>query len=278
MSSSDGSHTSRSPGAIDPAGANPTLVNNVETLANVPHILTNGAGWFRTFGTEQSPGILVVTLVGDVRNAGVVEVEMGVPLDDVIDAFGAGVGPGRSIKAVFSGVSNPVLTAAHLHTPLTYEDFAAAGSGLGAAGFIVYDDRTCMVEVAALFSRFLSVESCGQCPACKLGSGAITGRLAAIEAGRAEGADIEAIGARLRSVTDGSRCALPGEEQNVVGSILTAFPEEFAAHLETGSCPRPRRLVMPKLVDLADGRAVYDTRYAYKHPDWTYSEDLPPET
>jgi NADH-quinone oxidoreductase subunit F len=253
------------------------LVNNVETVANVPHILANGADWFRGFGTPQSPGILVVTIVGDVVRSGVAEVEMGVPLGDIIEASAGGMKPGRSIRAVFSGVSNTVLTAAHLGTPLTYENFAAIGSGLGAAGFIVYDDTTCMVEVATLFSRFLSVESCGQCPPCKLGAGAITGRLAAIDSGRANDADIEAIGGRLRNVTDGNRCALPVEVQNVVGSLLTTFPEEFAAHIEGHRCPKPRRLIMPKLVDIVDGQAIYDRRYAYKRPDWTYGEDLPPE-
>ena len=105
----------------------------------------------------------------------VVEVELGTPLRDVLASCGAPL-PGRRIKAVLSGVSNAVLTEAQLDTPCSYEAFAAAGSGLGAAGFIVYDDTACMVEVAAAMSRFLWVESCGQCPACKLGTGAITDR------------------------------------------------------------------------------------------------------
>jgi len=149
---------------------------------------------------------------------------------------------------------------------------AAAGSGLGAGGFVVYDDGTCMVEVARLFSHFLHVESCGQCPACKLGTQAITERLAAIEAGRGSELDIEIIGARLRNVTDGNRCALPVEEVNVVASLLSRYPEEFVAHLEGRGCPRPATVVLPKLVDLTDGVAVYDDRYALKRPDWTYAD------
>ncbi|MBW3537172.1 MAG: hypothetical protein KY395_05285, partial [Actinobacteria bacterium] len=160
--------------------SNPTAVNNVETLSNVPHILVKGAEWFRSIGPENSPGTLVCTVVGDVRRPSVGEMDMGTPLSEVIDVVGGGVGEGRAVKAVLSGVANPVLPSDRLDTPLDYEAFAEAGSGLGAAGFIVYDDTACMVEVARLFSRFLYVESCGQCPPCKRGSGEITERLAAL--------------------------------------------------------------------------------------------------
>ena len=173
------------PGTTPTRSVNPTLVNNVETLSNVPHILAKGAEWFRSFGTDLSPGIVVCTVVGDVTRPGVGEVELGVSLGDAIERIGGGVPDGRSIKAVFSGISNPVLVAADLDTPLSYEAFAAIGSGLGAAGFIVYDDRTCIVELAHAFSRFLYVESCGQCPACKLGTQAITERLAECRRGAA---------------------------------------------------------------------------------------------
>jgi NADH:ubiquinone oxidoreductase subunit F (NADH-binding) len=254
-----------------------TLVNNVETLSNVPHILDKGADWFRGFGTEQSPGILVVTVVGDVVHAGVAEVEMGVSLRDALDAVGGGPRPGRTIKAVFSGISNPVLTTRHLDTPLTYEDFAAIGNGLGAAGFIVYDDSTSMVEVARLLSRFLAVESCGQCPACKLGNGEIADHLDAIAHGNGNESDIEIIGRYLRTVTDGNRCALPQETQNVIGGLLTQFPEEFVVGIEGGSGLAARGLQMPKLIDIVDGQAIYDERYQYKQMDWTYSDGTPPE-
>ena len=251
-------------------GAHPTLVNNVETLSNVPHILTHGAEWFRTMGTEASPGTIVATIVGDVVAPDVGEVELGTPLRSVIEAVGSGLLPGRSIKAVFSGVANAVITAADLDADLSYEGLAAIGSGMGSAGFIVYDDRTCMVDAAYRFSRFLSIESCGQCPPCKLGSGAITQHLERIETGSGTDADLTAIGGWLARVTDGSRCYLATEEQLMVSSILRAFPEEFAEHIETGGCPRPRQLPIPKLIDLTDGRATYDASYWRKRPDWTY--------
>jgi NADH:ubiquinone oxidoreductase subunit F (NADH-binding) len=252
---------------------NPTLVNNVETLANVPHILARGAPWFRSTGTAESPGTVVATVVGDVVAPDVGEVELGTPLSQVIDAVGSGVAPGRSVKAVFSGVANPVLTATQLDTPLSYEGFSAAGSGMGAAGFIVYDDTACMVDAAYRFSRFLYTESCGQCPPCKMGSGEITRRLERIETGAGEDRDLDVIARWLGQVTDGNRCYLPVEEQRIVSSILRAFPDEFAEHLERHACPRSSRRPMPKLADLADGTATYDESYWRKRPDWTYEPD-----
>jgi NADH-quinone oxidoreductase subunit F len=250
--------------------SNPTLVNNVETLTNIAPILVRGADWFRSFGTAESPGRVVCTIVGDVQRADVAEVELGTPLRAVIDAVGGGPLSDRTIKAVFSGVSNSVVVADDLDVPLSYEAFAAIGSGMGAAGFIVVDDTACMVDVARTFSRFLYVESCGQCPACKRGSGAITDLLERIDDGRGTIRDVEAIGGELITVADGNRCYLPVEEQAIVSSILRAFPREFDEHLDGAGCPRPRRFTLPKLVDLRDGHAVYDERQASKRPDWTY--------
>jgi NADH:ubiquinone oxidoreductase subunit F (NADH-binding) len=169
-------------------------------------------------------------------------------------------------------VANTVVTEADLDTPVSYEGFAAVGSGMGAAGFIVYDDTACMVGIAHQLSRFLSIESCGQCPPCKIGSGEITARLERIETGDGEDSDIAAIGGWLQRVTDGSRCYLAVEEQLIVSSILRAFPEEFVEHLEAHRCPRPGRRPVPKLVDLADGVATYDDAYDRKRSDWTYDE------
>jgi NADH:ubiquinone oxidoreductase subunit F (NADH-binding) len=236
--------------------SNPTLVNNVETLANVPHILTKGADWFRTHGTAGTPGNVVCTVVGDVERAAVEEVEPGITVRDAITVVGGGPRPGREIKAVFSGVTNPVLGSDALDAELSYEGVGAVGSGMGACGFIVYDDTTCMVEVAAVFSRFLFVESCGQCPPCKLGSAAITDRLDALERGDATERDVEEILEWLAQVTDGSRCFLATEEAQIVGSILEAFPHEIEAHLDGGHCPSVRGLVVPKLRDIRDGKAV----------------------
>jgi NADH-quinone oxidoreductase subunit F len=254
-------------------GPNPTLVNNVETLANVPHILARGSEWFRSMGTADSPGTIVATVVGDVIAPDVGEVELGTPLRAVIDAVGSGVSPGRRIKAVLSGVANPVVTAAQLDVPVSYEGFQAIGSGIGAAGFIVYDDTTCMVDTAYRLSRFLSIESCGQCPPCKLGSGEITRHLEHLEIGGSSEEDLRSIVHWLVRVTDGNRCYLAVEEQVMVNSIMQAFPEEFAEHVELGRCPRPRRLPIPKLLDLTDGTAVYDEVFWRKRPDWTYDPE-----
>ncbi len=252
--------------------SNPTLVNNVETLANVGHILLRGAEWFRSMGTAGSPGHAVATVVGDVVHPGVAEIDLGMRLSDLIAEVGGGARPGRRVKAAFSGISNPVVTADRLDTPLTYEDMEAIGSGLGAVGFAVYDDSACMVEVAFQYSRFLWIESCGQCPACKLGTQEITHRLNEIEACRGSEEDVAVIGAQLAKVTDANRCFLGTEEQRVISSILRAFPEEFAAHLEVeGNCPNPRTdLIAPKIVELAGGVATYDEHHRKKRPDWTY--------
>ena len=262
------------PGA-SPAGAppepNPTLVNNFETLSNVPHILARGPEWFRLMGTAKSPGTLVCTVVGDVAGPGVYEMELGTPLSELLEVAGGPL-PGRRFKAAFSGVSNAVIPARLFSTPLTYEDMRAAGTGLGAGGFAVYDDTACMVDVAAVLSGFLSVESCGQCPPCKRGSGDITAALVRLRAGGAGQADIEEVGARLRTVTDANRCFLGTEEQVLVSSILETFPEDFADHLGGFCRLPPRSHVVPKVVDIADGVVAYDTRQAFKRPDWTYED------
>jgi NADH:ubiquinone oxidoreductase subunit F (NADH-binding) len=249
--------------------SNPTVVNNVETLATVTQVLARGPEWHRSLGTAESAGCIVATVVGDVVRPGVGEVEMGTPLGEVIERVGGGVRPGRQVKAVLSGVANPVLTGDQLDTPCSYEGMAAVGSGLGAAGFLVLDDTASMVEAAQMVSRFLYVESCGQCPACKLGCGAVTEGLELLAAGGASAEDLDTIAVRLQTCTDGNRCYLPVQEQRVVASILQAFPDEVAAAL--GGQPAPARgLQVPKLVDLRDGRATIDERQARKRPDWTY--------
>ncbi len=254
-----------------PHESNPTLVNNAETLSNVPWILARGPEWFRTMGTASSPGTIVATVVGDVARPVVTEVEMGTRLSALLEGPAGGPLPDRTWKAIFSGVANPVVDRARFELPLTYEDFTAHGTGLGAAGFIVYDDSACMVNVARVFSQFLAVESCGQCPPCKLGSTEITDRLERIERGTGSDDDINAIGSWLGKVTDGARCYLATEEREVVSSILRCYPEEFAEHLDSGRCPRPRDLLVPKVVDLEDGQVTYDESQARKRPDWTYA-------
>jgi NADH-quinone oxidoreductase subunit F len=155
--------------------------------------------------------------------------------------------------------------------PCSYEGMEAIGSGLGAAGFLVLDDTASMVEVARVLSRFLYVESCGQCPACKLGCGAVTDGLDALARGEAVPEDLDVLAYRLRTVTDGNRCYLPVQEQRVVSSILQAFPDEVAAALDGEALPE-RGFLVPKLDDLADGVATFDRRQAAKRADWTYAE------
>jgi NADH-quinone oxidoreductase subunit F len=257
-------------GDLDPeAGANPTLVNNVETLAHVAWILAHGVEAFRSVGTEATPGSVVCTVVGDVDRPGVHEVPAGTPLRHVLDTC-EGPRSARQVKAVFSGVSNAVITADLLDTPLCFDAMEQAGVGLGAAGFVVYDDSACMVEVAAVLSRFLAVESCGQCPPCKLGSGQITAALDRIRTGAGEDSDLGRISENLRIVADGNRCYIPVQERVMVSSILRAFPDDVAAHLE-GRCPSERAVIpTPKILDLVDGRVTYDHRQDRKRPDWTY--------
>ncbi len=236
----------------------------------MPLIVTKGADWYRTIGTRDTPGPLICTVVGDVTHAGFAEVEPGTPLREVIERIGGGTRRGRAVKAILSGVSNPVLSGARLDAPVSYEGLAAAGSGLGSAGFVVYDDTRNMLAVARMVSRFLYVESCGQCPPCKLGCGEITARLDRIANAQADEVDVEYIGERLVSITDGNRCFLPVEEQNVISSLLRTFPADFTAELE--GAPPVEPLPVPKIVDIRDGVAIYDERQLRKQPDWTYAD------
>jgi NADH-quinone oxidoreductase subunit F len=251
--------------------SNPTLVNNVETLATVVPVLGRGPDWYRDMGTPQSPGVVVCTIVGDTRRAGVAEVEMGTSLREVIDRIGGGTRPDRSVKAVLSGVANGVIAREGLDAPVSYEGLDAAGGGLGAAGFIVYDDTADMIAVARAVSWFLYVESCGQCPPCKFGTGAITALLDRVLAGDAGIHDVEVMAARLETVTDSNRCYLPVQEQLVVRSILREFTDELDAYVGGGTPPFDGDVSVPKLVDIRDGVAVVDERQARKRPDWTYS-------
>jgi NADH-quinone oxidoreductase subunit F len=260
----------RERGTETAGGSNPTLVNNVETLANVTHVLAGGADWFRSLGTPESTGHAVCTVSGDVERAGVLEVELGTPLRDVLAHFGA-PRPGRRVKAVLPGVSNAVLAGARVDTPVSYEGFAAAGSGLGSAGFVVYDDTACMAQLACLVSRFLWVESCGQCPPCKLGTGAIAAALDAFAAGAVDEDDTARLEHWLANVADANRCALPVEAQQLVPSLLVEFADDFTAHA-AGECELRHDLVLPKIIDIVDGVAVNDSRQADKQPDWTYAE------
>ena len=216
---------------------------------------------------------------GDVVRPGIFELPLGITLRSLLHDVCGGPLPGREFKAVVPGASNPVLIPAHFDTLMDFDATAAAGSGIGSAGFTVYDDRTCMVRVARVFSRFLHIESCGQCVPCKTQSDRITRLLNAIDAGEATEGDVEEILAACKRVTDGQRCYLSTAESVLIQSIVRIFVGEFAAHLEVG-CPLPGETVLPKLVDFdeATGHFTFDEHYALKRSDWTYEDDPAPGT
>ncbi len=251
--------------------SNASLVNNVETYAHVALVMRHGAEWYSALGTAESPGPTIVTISGDVRRPVVAEIELGQPLGQVIEELAGGVARGRTIKAVLSGVSNPVLTAAEVMTPISYEDLGAAGGGLGSAGFIVYDDRRNMIDVAYQVLRFLHVESCGQCNPCKTGTGDLAIALEQLVAGNGSADEIvNTIGRRLATVTDGSRCFLPAQARGLLSSLLQRFPDDLAVRL--AGVPGDDSVILPKLIDLVDGAAVVDLGQRRKRPDWTYSD------
>lgn len=243
---------------------NPTAVETVETLVNVAAIAVNGARWFRSMGTAVSPGNIVCTITGDVQHHDVVEVELGRRLFDVIEEGGRGFLPSSPPKAVLSGVSSPVLTRSRLAAPLCWEGLGAVGANLGRAAFTVFGEPTDMFAVAHSIAAFLYVESCGLCPACKFGGGEVTAYLARLVAGSRDRRDVEALGGRLATVTDGARCDLAARLRDVVSSIMWAFP----ADASTGAPDAPPPRVLEHIVDLADGVAVYGDEQARKRADW----------
>lgn len=226
----------------------PTVVNNVETLSNVPHIVARGSDWFRSLGTDDSPGTMVFTVCGDIEKEVVSELEMGTPLSYLVHGPAGGVGEGRKTKLVVSGASNRPLTNAELDVPLSYEAMERIGSGLGAGGFIVYDDSTCVVEVATVLSSFLYDGSCGQCPPCKLGTQAFVERFGAVSSGSGTVEHLEEAIAWLQRVTDANRCGLGAGQRFLSAGILDRFAEEVVACLD-GGCPGHRGLQVPMLID-----------------------------
>ena len=180
-----------------------------------------------------------------------------------------GRGPGHEIVAVMSGVANPLLPAAALDTPMTYEDLRAAGGGLGAAGFIVFDDTTDLVAVAAGVARFLAVESCGQCRHCKDDGLLLAELLAKLAASDATERDVDEIGRRLDLVAEGARCNLATQQQVVIGSVLQSFPAAVSAHVGADDDGR-EPVFVAELAGIVDGRAVMQEAQRTKQPDWTH--------
>ena len=263
---------------LEPGGAPPTLVNNLETIVNVPGLLAEGADWFRSIGTPESPGTLVCTVSGATLHHGVGEVALGTPLGEVIELIGGGPRPGRQLVAALSGVANPIVPASLFSTPVTYEDMEAAGSGIGAAGFIVFDDETDLAAVAAGVSRFLAVESCGQCTPCKQDGLAIAEMLERICAGEGNDYDLGGVADRVSTVADEARCFLAHQHQRVVDSVLRLFPDALARHLDPATPVALPEPIVP-IAELSDdgaadgGRmAELDLHQLEKQPDWSYDE------
>ncbi|HPD06781.1 MAG TPA: NADH-ubiquinone oxidoreductase-F iron-sulfur binding region domain-containing protein [Candidatus Bipolaricaulis sp.] len=224
----------------------PTLINNVETFANVRHIVLGGAAAFAAVGTEKSKGTKVFALAGKVRNTGLVEVPMGITLRELVFDIGGGVPAGREFKAVqIGGPSGGCLPASLLDTPVDYDSLSRHGAIMGSGGVIVLDDATCMVNMARFFLEFTADESCGKCVPCRVGTQMMLAILNRIVAG--EGTDQDLV--RLAEIGDmmknASLCALGQTAPNPVLSTLRYFPEEYRAHIRDRSCPAG---VCPNLV------------------------------
>ncbi len=271
----------RSAAGVDlavPGGSDepPALVNNVETFAHVPAIVQHGPEWFREVGTSESPGTIVCTVSGDTRRSGVAEVPLGTPLGEVIERIGWGLPAGRRISTVVAGTANALIPESLLDTPLTYEAMRAAGTGLGSAGFIVFDDRTDPVSVAASVSRFLAVESCGQCEPCKRDGLVLAQHLDSLRSSSLDEFGWNDLLSHLRTVDDGARCNLASQQQAVIGSLLQLYGDRVQAHLDAeaaavGSVVSDRALIAP-IDDIVGGRLVLDASQITKQPDWTHDE------
>jgi NADH:ubiquinone oxidoreductase subunit F (NADH-binding)/nucleotide-binding universal stress UspA family protein len=249
-------------------GGAPALVDNVETLANVPLIIENGVEWFRELGTDRSPGSIVCTVSGATRRTGVGEVAMGSTIREVIESIGWGPRRGREIRIVVAGTANALIPGARLDTPLTYEAMRDAGSGLGSAGFIVFDDTTDPVAVAAGIARFLSVESCGQCEPCKIDGLQIANELQGSLQSPADGLDLDMLRRRATTVAIGARCNLAQQQAAVTESLLELFPA--AVRSRTRGAATLDRVTVAPIEDIVGGRARLDTRQLAKQPDWSY--------
>ena len=216
----------------------PTNINNVETYANVPWIVTHGAQEFASLGTATSKGTKIFSLTGKVVNGGLVEVPMGATLREVIFEVGGGMLPGREFKAVqLGGPSGGCLPASLLDEPIDYESLLAAGSMMGSGGMVVVDETTCMVDLARFFLRFTAEESCGKCVPCRVGTTRMLEILDRISSGMAVEDDLELLEELADDVVEGSLCALGGSAPNPVLSTLRYFRDEVLAHIHEGRCP-----------------------------------------
>ncbi len=217
----------------------PTVINNVETYANVPKIILHGADWFKSFGVEKSPGTKTFSITGEVVNTGLIEVPLGTTLREVVYDIGGGTRTaGKEFKAVqIGGPSGGCLTKEHLDMPLDYDSLKAAGAMVGSGGLVILDDTTCMVEVARYFMQFTQSESCGKCVLCREGTKRMLEILEKIVAGEGTMADLELLEELAETVRDGSLCGLGKTAPNPVLSTLKYFRDEYLAHVLEHRCP-----------------------------------------
>ena len=216
----------------------PTNINNVETFANVPRIIQHGADWFAEIGTETSKGTKVFSLVGKVNNTGLVEVPMGITLQEIIFDIGGGIPDGKKFKAVQTGgPSGGCIPESMLDIPVDFESLRQAGCIMGSGGMIVMDETTCMVEVARYFLSFTQEESCGKCVPCRIGTKRMLETLTAICEGRGKEEDIEILEGMASSIKDSALCALGQTAPNPVLTTLKYFKDEYEAHIKEKRCP-----------------------------------------
>ena len=227
----------------------PTVINNVETWANVPSIIRRGAAWFAGIGTATSKGTKIFSLVGKIANTGLVEVPMGISLREIVYGIGGGIPGGREFKAVqIGGPSGGCIPKSLLDLAVDYESLKAAGSMMGSGGMIVMDEDTCMVDIALYFLRFAEEESCGKCSPCRVGTGAMARLLARITAGEGTADDLARLETLAATVKQGSLCGLGQTAPNPILTTLRYFRDEYEAHVFDKRCPA---LVCKRLISFA---------------------------
>ncbi|MDD3298138.1 MAG: NADH-quinone oxidoreductase subunit NuoF [Firmicutes bacterium] len=216
----------------------PTILNNVETLANICQIIRNGADWFAGIGTERSHGTKVFALGGKINNTGLVEVPMGTPLRDIIYEIGGGCPNGKAFKAVQTGgPSGGCIPAEHIDVPIEYDTLVQIGSMMGSGGMIVLDEDNCMVDIAKFFLQFTCDESCGKCAPCRIGTKRMLEMLEKITQGKGEEGDIERLEKLALNIKDSALCALGQTAPNPVLSTIRYFRDEYEAHIRDKKCP-----------------------------------------
>ena len=227
----------------------PTLINNVETLANVPLIILNGASWFASMGTEKSKGTKTFALTGEVNNTGLIEVPMGTTLREVIFDIGGGIRNGKKFKAAqIGGPSGGCLTEKHLDLPLDYDSLIQAGAMIGSGGLVVMNEDTCIVDVAKFFMNFTQNESCGKCVPCREGTKNMLRILDDITKGKAKMEDLDRLKELAENVKAGALCGLGKTAPNPVLSTLKYFYDEYVAHIRDKKCPAGVCSALKKIV------------------------------